>query len=44
MLISLVLIKKTNDYKLTETKHILFDLIITNDEIDNFVKFYSNNF
>ena len=36
--------KNTNDYKLTETKHILFDANITNDEIDNFVKFYSNNF
>ena len=36
--------KNTNDYKLTETKHILFDVNITTDEIDNFVKFYSNNF
>ena len=36
--------KNTNDYKLTETKHILFYSNITNDEIDNFVKFYSNNF
>jgi len=36
--------KNTNDYKLTETKHILFDANITINEIDNFLKFYSNNF
>ena len=36
--------KNTNDYKLTETKHIFFNENITNNEINNFVKYYANNF